>query len=534
MHVMKRLLLLLLSTVSLVLTAHAFAADATDERFAIRAFELSGNQIFSTPQLQSLLMPFIGEDKTYADIQRAQRAIENLYQTAGYGAVRAATPEQELTDGVVRIQIVEARIANVAIAGNSHFNEANIRASIPALKEGELPNLREVSENVQLANQNPAKRIEVILNTLDTKDLEARVLVTDEKPLRISASLDNTGNESTGRTRLGIALQHANLFGRDHVGTIAYTTSPEKTDKVDIFSVSYRLPLYRLGDSLDFIYGYSNVQSASSQTVAGPLNFSGSGRIYGLNYNHYFARQGEFSSRLTLGLAQREYNNRCDIGGLSCGSADADVTVRPLSVTWSGQWVGSGKARDLYAVYARNIPGGSHGDSQDFDAVRHNADASYGLLRLGGSLVQAVGNGGWQARAAVNGQYSTEPLVPGEQFGLAGVGAVRGFNERAVSTDSGWVGNLELYTPESAAGLSHNLSLRALLFVDLANGHNREMISSTQVHNATLASAGVGVRGNWNKRVSLAADVASVAHSHPTAGEASGDIRGHVSLNVLF
>lgn len=521
---------------ALLVVQPIFAATGEDT-FSIRSFEISGNQLIGSDDLQQLVAPYLGENRSLSDIQNARRDIEQAYQALGYGTVRALTPEQELTGGIVRIKVVEARIGKVTILGNKHFDQANVRASLPALQEGELPDMRRISENIQLANENPARQVEVVLSSLGNEEgaLEARVLVKDGKPLRFSASLDNTGNESTGKHRLGFALQHANLFNRDHAATLAYTTSPDEPDKVDIFSLSYRLPIYVLGDSIDLIYGYSSVQSASTATVAGPLNFSGDGRVFSARYNHYFPRQGEYSSRLTLGWDYRLYENACDIGGVSCGSADADVSVRPVSLTWNGQWTGKGGSTGFYVSAIQNIPGGDKGDDADFDAVRLGADADYTVLRLGGSLIRSLASG-WQWRVAASGQYAAEPLIPGEQISLAGSTIVRGFAERAIATDSGAVLNLELYSPSfaTALGLKADKNLRGVVFVDAAAGSNHDIVTSAEVKHATLASAGVGLRAAWSNKASLRLDVASVLHTHPAAAEDEGDVRAHFTINVLF
>ncbi|MCI1041556.1 ShlB/FhaC/HecB family hemolysin secretion/activation protein, partial [Pseudomonas putida] len=83
------------------------------------------------------------------------------------------------------------------------------------------------------------------------------------------------------------AVQHSNLFNRDHVATVAYTTSPDSPSgaKVDLYSLGYRLPLYGLGDSLDFIYGKSNVSSGQTLAVNSTLNITGRGEIYALRWN---------------------------------------------------------------------------------------------------------------------------------------------------------------------------------------------------------------------------------------------------------
>lgn len=518
----------------LLLASVPAVSAAAGDGFSIREYQVNGNQLIDSGQLRQLLVPFTGENRTLADVRNAQAAIENAYRAAGYGAVRALIPEQEVTDGVIRIRVVEARIRQVDIVGNQHFDAANVRAALPALREGEAPNLRLISDNVQLANENPARATEVLLSSLGEEGaLKASVLVRDSRPLRVSASLDNTGSESTGKQRLGVALQHANLFGRDHVGTVAYTTSPERQEDVDIFSLGYRIPFYSLGDSLDLVYGRSDVDAATSQTVAGPLDFSGQGSVFAVRYNHYFPRAGEYSSRLVLGWDRRHYRNACDIGGVSCGAADADVTVRPLSLSYIGSQSGADGSLDYYVTLVRNIPGGQDGDDADFDRVRAGAEADYAVARIGATLVRDLG--GWGGRLAINGQYAPEALVPGEQFGLAGASAVRGFEERAVATDSGVVANLELFTPPARMPLTGDGPVvRGVVFVDAASGHNRDVQPGTLPRSVTLGSIGIGLRGEWRNNASLSLDLARVVQSHPAADRDSGDLRAHFAINLLF
>jgi hemolysin activation/secretion protein len=50
----------------------------------------------------------------------------------------------------------------------------------------------------------------------------------------------------------------------------------------------------------------------------------------------------------------------------------------------------------------------------------------------------------------------------------------------------------------------------------------------------TLASVGVGLRGEWRNNASLSLDVARVVQSHAAADSDSGDLRAHFAINVLF
>ncbi len=64
--------------------------------------------------IDRLLNPFKGEKRSFTDIQLALEALEGAYRSAGYSAVHVVTPEQELTDGTVTLQVIET------VIGKSH------------------------------------------------------------------------------------------------------------------------------------------------------------------------------------------------------------------------------------------------------------------------------------------------------------------------------------------------------------------------------------------------------------------------------
>src|SRR5262249_6209033 len=159
---------------------------------------------------------------------RALEALQLAYQKEGYGGVEIRLPEQELDKGEVKLRVVEPRIAKINVEGNEYFSEANIRRSVPTLREGETPNSRDIGINVRLANENPAKQAAVLLRASEREDqLDATIRVADVDPKRCSISLDNTGNKETHPLRLGLAFQHSNMFDRDHVMTLQYITAPQ-------------------------------------------------------------------------------------------------------------------------------------------------------------------------------------------------------------------------------------------------------------------------------------------------------------------
>lgn len=519
-------------------------AAETDTRFDIRAFRVEGNSLLPVDEIERLVATFTGPGRNYGDIQKTLEALEGAYRAHGYGTVQVYVPEQELDQGVVRLTVSESVIGTVTVSGNTLFTTENVRASLPQLREGQAPNMRQLSENVQLANENPAKQVEVTL-AVGAKDNEvnAKVAIEETDPLKFILSFDNTGTATTGNHRLGLAVQHANVFGSDEVLTFAYTGSPDvwlghpDDAKVDIYSVAFRKPFYSLGDSIDVIYGKSNVNSPLPQAQQTGANVIGKGESTSLRYNHLFPRQGEFSSRLVGGFDYKYTQTTVDMGS---GPVDTAYTVRPVSLTYSGQWVSPKFVADFNVGVTQSVPMGARltrpdgvGSDRYSSFANRNVSDRFAAFRYGGSYMQGLGK--WQMRAALVGQYTDGGLPDGEQLGLVGSNAVRGFAERVTAADRGYVMNLELYTPELSEEIGLPGSLRALVFADTARGQNLDLYApATKPDIEGVGSWGVGLRYSLGKTASVKLDVAQVLNGDHAANEGKGDWRGHLSMSYGF
>lgn len=529
-----------LAAVLLLTSVLAFAQIQT-ERFDIDRFAIEGNTLLEPDQIEALLLPYTGKQREYEDVQRAIEALRQRYRSAGFGVIWIVAPEQDLDRGVVILRVIEARIGKVTIAGNRFFDDTNIRASLPELREDAPPRAVDISANVQLANENPAKQVDVVLRPGEKEGVvDASIDVIDVQPLKAFLTFDNTGNAQTGDFRLGIGAQHANLFNRDHVGTFNYVTSPGKESEVSLYSASYRLPLYTLGDSMDFIGAYSDVDAGTTQTVAGPLAFSGKGSVFGFRYNQLLVRHGEYSQRMVYGLDHRAYENNCTLGSFGaagCGPAAVNVTVRPVSLAYSGNWAHPGRIADFYVALSRNIPGAANGGQRDFNAARPSpsggdgAPARYTILRFGASVVNAFENN-WQIRGAFSAQHTADALVSGEQFGIAGSTAVRGFRDREIVRDTGYFANVEVYSPNLMGKLLPGEgNFRGVLFHDLARAANTPLAGEDRLR-ISIASIGAGLRWNIQRDFNLRFDLARVVDGG--GSKTTGDIRGHISLYFGF
>lgn len=504
----------------------AWGADDGIVRFDIARFEVKGNTLLQQARIDALLAPYTGKQRDFGAVQQALEALEKVYHAQGYNVVTIELPEQELNGGVVTLRVVENKIGRVSVKNNQYFDEANIRRSLPALQPGRTPDLKAVSANLKQGNENPARQVTMKLRPGEKADeVDAELEVRDESPWRVMANADNTGNAASGKTHVGVVLQNANLFNRDHLATLQYTTSAQEPGRVKVYGAGYHIPLYESGDSLDFYASYSNVDSGTVNAGLFNLAVSGKGAVYGARYNQTLAKRGELESKLSYGIDVKAFKNSVQLEGTELGN---DVTVHPLSISYLANTPLAGGEAGIQLTLLRNIPGGSNGDQRAFALARAHARTGYTILRVGGSITRALASD-WQVRAIVNGQYTRDALIPGEQFGAGGATSVRGFAEREIANDSGLGINLEAYTPNLCARAGWNC--RLLGFYDSAYV-NRNKALPGELDSTTIASAGVGARFVLSTNVNLQLDYGHVTKAGATTRADAN--RLHVRLALAY
>ncbi len=155
------------------------------------------------------------------------------------------------------------------------------------------------------------------------------------------------------------------------------------------------------------------------------------------------------------------------------------------------------------------------------------------MIYRAGASFQTTFAKDWQARAAISGQYTRDALVSGELYGLGGPDNLRGFLVREVSNDRGVSGQLELYTPELASmvGLPDKFRMRMLGFYEYGQvGRNKALPGETT--STSIADAGLGLRLNYGKALSLRVDVANIIT--PAGTRQRGDNRVSAGVALVF
>ena len=518
------LLLWLLLGLSPMCVAAADEAGQETLRFAITRYAVEGATLLTPAEIEAAVASFIGTDKDFSDVQSALEVIEALYAERGYSAVHVLLPEQEMEAGTVRFQVIEGHYGKVTVKNNRFFSEANLLNAIPSVRSGGVPKSKQVARELRLANENPARQLNVVLKGGERDDeLDASLQVSDSKFSQWTLTADNSGTVETGRSRISLAYRHANLFDADQVAQVQAQISPEHTDRSQVVGGSYRIPLYGLGHSVEFFGSYSNINAV----VGGLSNFQGGGLMFSTRYNVPLERRGTFDPRVSFGLDWRRFD-KIELTSPPPTTLFGEIVVTPLSAAYATQGrLGKGDVA-LNTSLTVNVPVAGSGKSADFAAYdRINTAAPephYKVLRFGASYFLPLA-ADWQWRTAFSGQWSNDRLIQGEQIRLGGADGVRGFSEGSETGERGGKFNLELYAPAWNMG---GLGTRGLLFAD-AGRVQPETGDSTGI-----ASLGLGLRASYSGSLALRFDAGRIINEGTDPKQQQGDWRLHASLSGTF
>jgi hemolysin activation/secretion protein len=505
---------------SQTLTAHAQTAPAGPS-IDISRYTIEGDMPLAADEVQTVLAPFTGPGRTLQNIEEASNALEKAVRDRGYAFHRIFVPVQKPANGEIRLQVIAFKLGKVELTGNEHFSADNIRRSLQGLKEGEPPQVSLIGRDVLASNSNPAKQVSVTFKeSTNPASVDAAVKVKDVAPLSAYATL--TGNQfvkgngpETNVYRLTGVVQHANLFDRDHVMTLSYTTDPGHMNNVAVYGAYYQIPLYGTGTTLSAFLTKSDINSGTVQQGAGIFEISGSGRFAGIRATQALARMASFQHNVAISLEDRLFRNSTTFNGVQIqpdvGSRVADLQYAFRSdVSW-GDLTGA-------LDYVTNVGGGIHnneaahlanGGNRQWNAWRYN-------------LTTSAVKGAWTLGARLKGQYAAKSLVSGEQFGLGGATSVRGFSDRVVSGDNGLQWNLEAVGPDL-----FGTPFKPAGFIEGGQVHAR----ATNI-TESIMSVGAGLR-MATRNVQLAVDLAQVmdrASTSPTGKP----VRLHLSLSYKF
>ena len=412
----------------------------------------------NNPSARALLEPYLGRPLSRKLMSDLQIAITRYYRAQGFPFLSVSIPEQEITQGVLQIRVIEFTAGEINVAGNPHPSAGYITERIRQ-QPGEPIDIRILAQDLNWLGRNSFRGIETLFSPGEGLGRTNVTLTVDSrKPWRTYAGIANSGAESTGWNRLFAGFEAAPLAAAPDL-RIAY----QFTGSDDLFDgrpAAYRshAGVLSLGiaprQAIDLTL--ANIQT---QQANGPFDIIQETTEAVMGWRTAIAG----SADLELGLEARRSKRTVSFGEFVLSNAQVDVlqlyaTVEKIATDRFGT--------SYISVTARVSPGGI-GDRNVADAFAVYTsgrvdDSRYGYIEA--SYARNTRLGKARLDTELIGRIATGPLPDSEQFGIGAPGYVRGYSLDDGGYDNAAVLRNTLYGP--AWTLPLRQTLQPYLFVD--------------------------------------------------------------------
>jgi hemolysin activation/secretion protein len=499
--------------------ASAASADA-QPHFDILEFQVQGNTVLPDVAIEQAVTPFLGPDRKMDSVEAARAALEKVYQDGGYLTVFVDVPEQRIDNGVVILNVTEGRVERLKVSGSRYFSQGYIRAHVPELAEGHVPNFNEVQRELAAVNRTEERRVQPLMHAgIAPGTVDTELKVSDKLPLFGSVEIDNHAAANTTPLRVSATARYENLFQRDHSLSLTLATAPAHPSESRVVSLNYAIPAAEQATWV--LYA---LNSDSNVAAIGDVNVLGKGTTAGLRWVRPVGAIADQSHSLSLGLDYKDVQQQTSTGG---STISTPLRYLPLQFGYSGSF-DEGAQRTtqlsltstlgLRRIFARNVASCPGGAADQFACQRQDGDGSFATLR--GDLRQSWpigGLGSLHLHGAA--QAATGPVPSGEQFTIGGAETVRGYFEAEEAGDRGLLGSLEWHSPDLGETLSRWTrrddgshaglwtQTYALAFFDGAREWVFDPATGQAPHHA-LGSYGLGFRAHLAKSITSEFDLA--------------------------
>lgn len=487
----------------------------------VKRFDLQGVQLLSPDVVQNTLQPWRDRPVTFDDLQKACEAVEALYRKRGY-IVQAILPQQKIADGILIIQVIEAKLGSVIVdepKQGSRFGKARTKNYVLDVNQiGKPLDTESIARAVIILNEVPGVAVTSALEAgVNDGETNIRVNLTDTGMFTGRLEANNYGSRSTGAAQASVSAGVNNplRFGDQLSANGIYSEGSQFTQ------ASYNFPIasngLRAGVSANYLSyknigdyalngGYGNA-SVVSANVAYPwlrsegANANLTAQFDNKNYlNKNILTNGVISNyqinSLTLGVSGNVYDGLLG-GGVT--NASVNVVLGQLSVLGASP-ANFGYFQDENGVLSRITP------------------SSYQKLTLSVNRMQTIVPDRTRVSLNFSGQLASANLNSAEQFYLGGPYAVRAYPVAQGGGSQGALVSIELQQALSQ-GLMGIAFFDAGMVQQFVNPYYNWQGLTNANNTYSLMGAGVGVRYSY-QGLTLAALVAWKIGNNPLFSQA--------------
>jgi hemolysin activation/secretion protein len=417
------------------------AAAQPVQHFDVNEYRVVGNSALSGRDIERLLYPLLGPNKTFADVEAARTALEKLYHDQGYGASFVDIPPQTVDDGIVRLRVTEGRIERTQINGAHYFPERDVMAKLPAATPGTVLQISKLQSELTAVNSDTADRsvVPVLKAGSAPGTVDIALQVNDTLPLHGSLEVNNQATIDTRELRSIASVSYGDMFGRLDNFALQYQFTPQLFDQVRVFAANYVMHAFDSGlqPSFTFIDSNSNVPAAGTSGVLGI------GEISSAKLAYPVVTTPNSLQSVSIGADYKHFRNT--INQNDATALVTPITYMNLSAEYDGLWR-TDRFSTTLSLSADAGPRGLVNNSTTFANDRYKGQANYFYLRWDLATVIKL-PADFNLRLRTAGQGATEPLITNEDYSIAGIDGVRGYLEAEELGDKAVKGTIQLTSP---------------------------------------------------------------------------------------
>jgi hemolysin activation/secretion protein len=470
--------------------------------FAVKTIRISGNTLFDTNTLHALVADAEGKELTLRELGEFAFRISDYYHAHGYPLARAIVPAQTIQDGLINIEIVEARFGKIVLDNQSRVKDTLLQSTIGDLKRNAPIEESSLDRSLLLLSDIPGVVLDATLKPGDTKGTsDLQISIAPGALFNGNLALDDYGNPQTGRARAGATTNFIDPLHQGDVLTLSGLTSGTG---MNYGRIAYEWLPINASTGLGGSYSYLRY---ALQGVFASLEAHGTAQVDSLWAKHTFVRSTIVNLYGQIEFDRKELRDNVDTASIQ--------TYRHLD-NWTASLTGD--ARDTFLSGAANawnlsLTSGrllyDNGAAQLADAQTANTQGVFSKFNANFTRLQGLSQNN-SLYFALSGQWASRNVDPSEKMISGGPFTVRAYDMAVVSGDSGYLATAEF---KRDLGSATQGQLQGLVFVDSAHVKVNKVTWAAGANDATLTGAGTGLNwtgpGQWTAKAYVAAPIGS-------------------------
>lgn len=482
-------------------------AGAESVQFQLNDVSFIGATAYPEKVLKQEFASLIGQQVSLADVQSAVTNITRKYRQDGYVLSRAILPAQQMSDGIVRVQILEGYVAKVTVEGEESKRKL-INKYMKKIENIRPLKIETLERYLLLSNDLPGVEAKAVVRPAQDALGGAEVIVTVEQDkFEGSFGVDNRGTKYMGPIQFTTILTGNNLAGIYDRTTFRNITTSD-TDEMRFFDLQHEEQLGSEGTKLRLIASRVDSKPGSSLEV---LDIDGESTDFvAAIYQPYLRTRAQ---NIT-------FRGMFDYRQSETSILDVDLfrdRVRSLRIGGAYDFVDRINGVNLFD--AQLSQGMNIFNPTDPGSDQTRADARPEYTKVEGTVSRRQDlpwNLSWVASAT--GQYAFQPVAASEEFALGGLGFGQAYDPSELTGDHGAAFHTELQYG-GFPGYRYFDSYQAYVYYDLGAVWQEESYL-TDADRASLASAGIGLRFNLNQAVSGSTEIGiPLTKNHSSNGD---------------